>query len=160
MKPFVDFLKEQASKDPQHERDRARCEWVSSVERLIAQAQEWLEEADRHTKVLRLVVDENHSIEEDELGTYNAPGLQIWIGEKVVEVRPIARNVPDGIDQGRYLIPAQGLVEISNGARKVRVYRIIKEREQDRWIIVDPDRNVVSELDRSTFEAAIQNLLE
>jgi hypothetical protein len=31
---------------------------------------------------------------------------------------------------------------------------------QDRWIIVDPDQNIVSELDRPTFEAVVQSLLE
>src|ERR1043166_2755840 len=102
MKPFADFLKEQASKDPQHECDRTKREWISSVERLIARAQEWLEEDDRHTQVLRLVVDDDHTIEEAELGAYNAPGLQIGIGEKVVEIRPIARIVQGGIDQGGY----------------------------------------------------------
>ena len=160
MKPFAEFLKEQASKDPQNKVERKKREWLSSVERLIAQARQWLDESDRETKVLRIVVDENHSVEEQEFGKYNIPCLQIWLGKKVVELRPIARNVAGGIGQGGLHIPAQGQVDITDRKRKIVIYRIKKEHDQDRWTILDPDQDIVSELDRTTFEAAVQSLLE
>ena len=160
MKPFPEFLKEQAAKDPEHESNRTKREWISSVERLIAQAQEWLEHSDRHTKVLRLVVDNDHSIDEEGLGKYKAPCLQIWLGEKVVEMCAVARNVGGVLDEGGFHLQVQGRVDISNGARKMIAYRIKTEHIQDRWTILDPDQNTVSELDRSTFEAAVQSLLE
>jgi hypothetical protein len=162
MKTFLQFLKEQAeaSKDPQNQIERKKLAWVSSVEQLIAQAKKWLEEADRETKVLRLVVDRDFSINEEELGIYHAPCLQIWLGNKVVELRPIARNVVGGIDEGGLHIQAQGQVDITDRKRRIVIYRIKKEHDQDRWTIVDPDQDIVSELDRPTFEAAVQSLLE
>jgi hypothetical protein len=64
------------------------------------------------------------------------------------------------LDEGGFHVQAQGRVDISNGARSLIAYRIKTERVQDRWIIVDPDQNIVSELDRPTFEAIVQSLLE
>ena len=69
------------------------------------------------------------------------------LGDKVVEMRPVARNVDDGIHEGELYIQAQGRVDISGRDRNFIVYRIKKEHRQDRWIIVDPDRDIVSELD-------------
>jgi hypothetical protein len=160
MKPFPVFLKEQASKDPENESDRTKREWISSVERLIAQAQDWLEHSDRHTKVLRLVVDNDHSIDEEGLGMYKAPCLQIWLGKKVVEMCPVARNVVGVLDEGRFHLQVQGRVDISSGTKKMIAYRIKTENVQDRWTLLDLDQNAVSELDRTTLEAAIQSLLE
>ena len=64
MKTFVQFLKEQAeaSNDPQNQIERKKRAWVSSVEQFIVRAKGWLEESDRETKVLRLVVDDDYSI--------------------------------------------------------------------------------------------------
>jgi hypothetical protein len=160
MKPFPEFLKEQASKDPKNEGERTKREWISSVERLIAQAQDWLEQSDRHTKVLRLIVDNDHSIDEEGLGMYRAPCLQIWLGKKEVEMCPVARNVTGVLDEGGFHLQVQGRVDISNGTRKMIAYRIKTENVQDRWTLLDPNQNTVSELDRSTFEAAVQSLLE
>jgi hypothetical protein len=160
MKPFTQFLKEQALHDPRNQVERKRREWVSSVERLMTQAREWLEESDRETKILRLVVDDSNSIEEQEFGRYHVPSLQIGLGGKVVEMRPVARNVDGGIHEGELYFQAQGRVDISDRVRNFIVYRIKKEHGQDRWTVVDPDRDIVTELDRSTFEAIVQSLLE
>jgi hypothetical protein len=162
VKTFLQFLKEhaEASNNPRTQIERKKRAWVSSVEQLVAQAKNWLEDSDRETKVLRLVVNEDYSINEAELGTYNAPCLQIWLGNKVVELRPVARNVAGGIDEGGLRIEAQGRVDITDRKREFVICRIKKENDLDRWTIVDPDRDIVSELDRSTFEAAVQRLLE
>src|SRR4051812_12099208 len=87
------FLAEHAEKlkVDQQEALKKRDEWVEAVGRLMEQIRGWLESSDPdHFLEVR---EETHKISERGIGTYEVSGLVIALGQRLVRVKPIARNV-------------------------------------------------------------------
>lgn len=159
MPSLADFLKEQAQQllAQAPERDRVRQEWVEAVERLIRQIEMWLVQADTD-KVLRV---ERTAIErrEHRVGTYVAPALVISLGERRVTITPVARYALGPTDLDLSGGRSRGLVEISDGAYKYRLF-CYDGPDGDRWILLDEDEYVPTAFDRSAFDAVMVKLLQ
>ncbi len=153
-----DFLKEHASlavARPDYY-EKQRLEWVGAVERLLAQLEKWLREADTEG-VLHL---ERISVTRHEygLGSYTAAGLVVHLGRLQVDIVPIARNTLGPLGSGSTINRALGVVQMSDGLSRYDLYRYASSKEEW-WVIVDEVEHVTSRLDRQTFEKAMMSLL-
>src|SRR4051812_7213296 len=100
------FLKEKGEqlRTVQPEREQLVSEWQAAVERLIAQIEQWVREADAE----RLIQDSrmSHTFNDEKMGPYTAPGLKLDLDGQTVGVEPVARRVvasiqPPGESQPR-----------------------------------------------------------
>lgn len=164
MGKLADFLQSEAEKRKAHATEIRvkREEWIEAVEALAERLKDWLEDSDKNTKVLT-VSTETVTRAEEELGTYEVPELLITLDSRQVRVTPLARNVVARVVIGGVSTRPFGRVDITNGARKYILYKLVS----DRWILVDPDLpatrdsdySSVREFDRSAFESVLQELL-
>jgi hypothetical protein len=156
-----EFLAEQAEtlKGEIQKAVAIRDEWVSSVGRLIDQVREWLDSSDPD-KVLEV---NRWSFErrEEGIGSYMIDGLTIILGRRIVRVEPVARFVagPQAFTGVVEMLDAKGRVDLTNGLQVFSLYRS-SSGENEQWFIVDRDRWKIDRLDRETFEAAVQSLLQ
>jgi hypothetical protein len=156
-----EFLASEAEK-LQGERSKAmkkRDEWIASVERLLAQIKEWLEDAD--TRKILTLTEGRAAFREVGIGNYEAPFLLVEIGMRQVSIRPVARNVAGAVASTGAIdiLQAYGRVDMASPLEKYMLFRTAKEPE-DRWIIVGEDRYRSQPFDRESFEAAFRGLLE
>lgn len=155
MKTLREFLEEKARQPEQEQRRLRREEWVSAVERLVGQFQDWLKESDPKG-VLEIVPLTLEKIEQG-LGGYQVPGLTIQLEESVVKILPVARNVLGFLGaETEKPLKAAGRIDVTDGGRKFTLYRTLQDGEQ--WLVVD-EKYKVTPLDRQRFEAMIQELL-
>jgi hypothetical protein len=156
-----EFLARQAETLPTQASAAAkkRDEWAAAVDRLTVQMRDWLQQADA-AHVLS-IEDLPFSIREEGIGAYEVHGLAIRLGPREVRVEPVARFVAGPLSMtGRAFIPrAFGRVDLTDGLRKFILFRVEKE-PTDRWNIVTPDGYEIRPFDQSSFEAALQSLLE
>ena len=161
MASLKEFLREKAEtlRTQESETAKKRDEWVAAVNRLCNQIKEWLTQADPG-KVLS-VEDRPYEIREEGIGTYKVCGISISVGPRHVDVQPVARNVAGPLSGTGviHVYRAYGRVDLSNGLEKFMLFRVEKEPD-DRWSIIGQDRPLMELLDQSTFEAALQSLLE
>src|SRR5207248_1497527 len=120
------------------------------------QLADWLRQADPEN--LLMIEETSHRMSERKIGVYTAPGLRILFGAGATEIRvePIARYAMGPVLGDAF--PAstrEGRVDITNDEHKYMLYRI-KDASNHRWLIVDDKDYRIRELDRTTFEAAIQ----
>ena len=161
MASLKEFLAEQAEilKNEPSRATATRDEWVAAVGRLIAQARDWIAEADPgHV----LAIEERTvAIREEMIGSYEVPALTIILGVRSARVEPIARGVAGPLARGGEIHArrAFGRVDLTNGLEKYLIYR--KEKEPvDRWLIVKQEGYLIRDFDRDSFEAALQSLFE
>ena len=95
------------------------------------------------------------------MGVYLVPSLQIRLEAQEVRVDPIARNAlgPVWLEGAIHTGKSFGRVDLTNGAEKYLIFRVAVDPE-DRWAIVDKDAYVPRELNRQSFDLAMQNLLQ
>src|SRR5579885_289108 len=149
-KSFRDFLEEKAREGNEVTRRQQRQEWVDAVNRLVSQLSQWLTEADPKG-VLEVERVEFRKAEE-EIGSYQVPGLDIRLGCTAgVRIMPVGRNVVGSVAfRGAVGMPAEGRVDLTDGFRKYTLYRPLEGGE--RWHVVD-DRYNIAPLDQARFEA-------
>jgi hypothetical protein len=152
------LLKNVPAKEIEEARQRTRNEWVTAVGRLLDQMRNWLMEAGAAEllDVRPLEVERR----EQSLGAYNAPGLAIHFGDRIVKVEPVARNVlaPEGLSSVSGSPRAGGRVDITNdGYSRYHLYRKLKP-DGDQWLVRD-ERSNIRPLDKELFEAILQDLL-
>lgn len=136
-KTFREFLDEKALASPADDRKRRREEWVNAVDRLLGQIEGWLREADpdshlefEHPKLMKW---------EGGIGEYEVGSLRIRLGDTLIEVNPVARNVVGRVfPQGTTgeAIRAEGRVDLSCIGSKYHLYRILGE-DDDLWYARD-----------------------
>jgi hypothetical protein len=136
-----------------------RQEWIAAVERLLAQIKEWLGEAD--TKEILRIEEAPLRLSEQGLGTYEIPALTIGLGTREVRIKPVARFVAAPLrSTGIIHVPrAYGRVDLTNGLDRYMIFRTELEPD-DRWIMIEQNEPLMEPLDRKSFEAAFQSLLE
>ncbi len=160
MKSFKEFLQDQAQKETIVEAKTKVEEWHSAVLKLIGQMEVWLRDADQdHILNIRETV---HSIREEGLGTYQVPGLVIGLGERMVEVVPVARNVigPIASTGTLHVLRTTGRVDMIGGGQRYLLFRFENEQgREDRWMIAEEDDYVLKNFDRPAFEASLQSML-
>lgn len=154
-----DFLQDYAVKHHSRvETVRARRqEWVSSLERLMAQLRQWLEEADKDGELA--ISTRQHTLREEALGEYDAPGLVVRLGTTTVEVQPwgratVGRLGPRG-DTGP---ETAGAVKVGDVWAAYHLERGFVEGEE-RWVIRNRETHKAEPLTREAFEAAMVRLL-
>jgi hypothetical protein len=156
-----EYLAEQADKirDQEQEAARKRDEWVAAVDRLIAQMEDWLGQADQG-QILQ-IQERRFPIREEGIGAYEAQGLAIGLGPRQVRVEPVARNVAGPLSATGVIgmSRAYGRVDMTDGLKRYMIFRVEKEPE-DRWRIVEQDGFQMQPFDRQSFESAFQGLLE
>lgn len=162
MKTLPDLLKEYADKYQADDTEfrRMRYDWQDSVRRLITRLEQWLKQADKE-QVLE-VQTKSHSVREEGIGHYDVPGLVIHLGGRRVEIVPRARRVGGAIaENGNPPVPIQGLIYLTDGERRYKLYRIDGAGEGgEKWLLSDEDRTRIQPLDQETFEAAMVSLLQ
>ncbi|VTT97427.1 Hypothetical conserved protein OS=Candidatus Acetothermus autotrophicum GN=HGMM_OP3C474 PE=4 SV=1 [Gemmataceae bacterium] len=158
---FTEFLREQAEKRKSRDTDRQRVldDWIEALKRLYAQMEGWLRSSDPDG-ILNIEKEENWEVEEEGLGKYSVPRLDIrglgrWVG-----VVPKARftvasaHPPQKASSGRPI----GRVDITNEVRRFVLYRF-PSAEGDLWLI-DDQKNPPSVLDQAAFESALMSYLQ
>jgi hypothetical protein len=157
VKSFRDFLQEKARAADHDERRNRREEWVGAVERLVSEIRAWLKEADPEG-ILEVVEVRRQKLEQG-LGAYEVPSLEIHLGDSLVRVTPVGRNVVGFIGPlGDVGVRAEGRIDITDadGIRKYILYRVLKDGEH--WYVLD-ERYEISAFDRSRLEEIIQELM-
>src|SRR6266700_2738843 len=118
-----DYLQEKAKEHNMVERLERRREWVAAVTKLIEQLENWLREADPQR--LLSVYTTMHPKLEQHLGHYDVPGLEVVFGDTQVRIIPVGRAVLRSGDLGSPQTRAVGRVDISNGGRKLYLFRYV-----------------------------------
>jgi hypothetical protein len=151
-----EFLLQNAPRD-EIERRRAQQDWITAVDKLLADLRAWLEAAGS-ADLLDLEQLEFHRREQG-LGSYRVNGLAIHFGEHVVRIEPVGRRVL--ADLGPYAEAgfrnAEGRVDITNGVDKIHLYRKLTPTV-DQWLVKE-ERSALRPLDPAAFEAILQDLL-
>jgi hypothetical protein len=161
MTTLAKFLKEQAEEQRRQapQLEQKRREWVGAVGNLIEKMEEWLRQADSE-KVLRVDRQEVKRREEG-LGTYSLPALAIELGPRRVEVIPNGRNTVGKIAIGgeQREVPVQGWMEITDGATRFALYRVVSEKGDEWYQLTDFGRRAVP-FDKTSFEGILLSLLQ
>lgn len=161
MSTLQDFLKQRA--DHLHasssEKMKIQNEWIQAVNRLLTQIKQWLKDADQ-PGILN-IFEESVDRRESGVGVYEVHSLRIRLEAQEVCVIPIARNVLGPVSSSGTIHKGKsfGRVDMTNGVSKFLLFRTEVE-PSDRWIIVDEDAYVPRDLDRGSFDAAMQSLLQ
>lgn len=168
---LANYLKTEADhlRAERNQQAAAVREWLTAIDQLYDQLEQWLTEADAGLGMLSVSRTVELIISEGGLGAYNVKCLSVDLYHRPgVVIVPRARNViatirPPGKEPRR----ADGMVEIKDGAvAEYYLYRL-KEENGDTWFIRDVARwNAGREpqtdepLDRDRFEAAILRVLK
>ena len=161
MTSFQEFLHKKAEEQKRGFRPDRRDEWIAAVDKLNRQIVDWLRESD--PEQLLEIIPETVEKAEKGLGTYRVPALKIGVGNRMVRVVPIARNLVnpllgDGTTLG-------GRVDITDGSKKYMLRRILRDSSPNRegpdeapWEVLD-EHFGVTPLDRGRLESILQDLL-
>lgn len=171
MGELTKYLKDRAAKLRADEPERKKLvdEWLTALDQLLAELEGWTRAADTEG-ILRLRRTE-HAFNDEKMGAYTAPGLEITLtldGQKV-RVVPVARRVGGTVhlpDDGGPR-PVEGRVDLQReGDTFYTLYRV-KEGGEDRWVVVhsgawDTRRQqpITERLTRDEFEADLASLFE
>lgn len=161
MATLKEFLASEAEKlrGEQSEAMKKRDEWIASVDRLLAQARDWLREAD--AKQVLTFREGRVALREWGIGAYEAPALFVEIGARHVSIKPIARVVAEPLSYtgSIHILKAYGRVDMASALERYMLFRTQKDPE-DRWVIIEEDGYRSRPFDRDSFESAFQGLLE
>jgi hypothetical protein len=160
MNALRSFLEEQAQHQDEARAQRmdALGEWKRALDALVGQFERWLHEADRKNA---LTIDRIPlTIRERRLGTYDVDGLRVRLGVREFRIEPVARYALGSVvgDELGTTI-RDGWVNMSSGDKGYVLYRC-KREDGDTWVIADDRTYEPQELNESTFEAAVLNLLK
>jgi hypothetical protein len=157
-----DFIASHAEKlrDEQSRAAHKRDEWVAAVDRLNQQIIVWLTSADPDQAILK-VSETAYHLREEGIGSYEAHGLFITVGRRVLRLEPIARSVVGPLSSTGviHVSRAYGRVDLTDGLQKYMIFRVEKDPE-DRWSIVEQDSFRMRAFDQVAFEEAFKALLE
>ncbi len=161
MSTLQEFLKQRAEHLSASfpEKVKIQNDWIQAVDRLLNQIKQWLKDAD--PQAILDVFEESVDRRESGVGVYQVHSLRIRLEAQEVRVIPIARNVLGPVSSSGTIHKGRsfGRVDMTNGVSKFLLFRTDVE-PSDRWIIVDEDAYVPRDLDRGTFDAAMQSLLQ
>lgn len=141
---FASFAEEKARSAPsRRDRERAVDEWRQAVSGLLAELRGHLEDFVARGTVR--VEERSATVEEEILGAYVMPALDVAIGSDVIRIEPVGRNV----------IGARGRVDIIGPLRTARLLRDATGRGKG-WTLASPRPSTdMSTLDREAFLSAL-----
>lgn len=163
MSALAEFLRSKATEDAitRTSNQDMIAEWREAIKRLLDTIQTWIAESDPERR-LKLTVRE-HEVNEESLGKYIVPSLEISGFGKTVWVTPKARHTIataralDGVNQVR----AAGRLNLTDGVNPIALYRFRSRRpdEPDVWMWDDPKLGM-DFFEREDFEAAVVSYLK
>jgi hypothetical protein len=123
---LTEFLRQQRDEHESSAEDLQplKAEWISAVNDLLADITSWLEPQEKEG-LLQVVRLEDVALQEDRLGIYRAPALEIRVGARAISVLPIARLIFGGA----------GRVDLAYGPR----IRILLRTDPTAKIVYSPD---------------------
>jgi hypothetical protein len=132
--------------------------WQAAVEKLLSEMEEVLRQAD--TDGILQIERTSHRLREMGYGPYDVPGLSIFLGDRYVDIEPVARRVMIPIEEenGQIVRTAAGRVDMNNGEWKYILYRFTAPGG-DRWRMTDDRDFSKRPFDRAAFEGAILSML-
>jgi hypothetical protein len=168
MGQLADYLKTEAEhlRAAEGEREGAKAEWLTALEQLYKQLEQWILEADGGLRLLR--VDRPiGEYEEPRLGVYDTSILTLRLGSRRVEITPRARFAIATIrPPGKQPQRADGMVEIKGTTIGEYYLFRLKEESGDSWFIQgvgewnrQSTSGAVEPLNRDRFEEAILSIL-
>lgn len=117
-------------------------EWLEALGKLYDQLEQWLRPAQAEGLKIRRYQKE---ISEYELGTYQAPALEICFGLSKVRIEPVAR----------FIVGGAGRVDIDSSRG---IFKLIRDSGTQGWFIVRKTLANAEPLSESSFEALIKEI--
>ncbi len=152
---FVNALTKMRDGAAKTDWDAVKTEWLSAVEELLSSMKSWLE--DLTSQNLVSIRDLTTTLDEEALGQYDAPAMQIVLpSRRVVWIKPVLRLVLGGT----------GRVDMRVGVWESATHSLMlirggQEDKPTNWRIVrsvrNPKENV--DLDEASFRTALRELL-
>lgn len=146
MSEFFDFLNEIKEEEKQQQMDweMAKQSWIAELNRFMSDIEQWLKIPEQEGAVT--IVRDEVKISEDHLGQYKAPCLELHVGSKKVEIKPI----------GRLIIGASGRVDIISFAEN---YIILNDPSKG-WKYRNPqEMNRYTSFNEERFAGILKELL-
>ena len=142
---LLEFLRQQGDAPGSPNWTHVRNEWLGDLQGLGNKMREWLDEP--IAQHLLVWIQEMVTLQEEHLGTYEAPAWAVGRGTRLVAIRPVARLV----------VGAQGRVDVSYGPRHAMLLRTGPEV----WKVRMPGANttLVADLTPDTFADVLQSML-
>jgi hypothetical protein len=141
-----EFLRQQKDQQQQSNMSAAevRAEWVEAVRNLVELVQAWLR-LERADGLLDLAVTQAQ-VDEERLGSYEVPVLEITAAGKVVTMQPVARIIIGGL----------GRVDLVCGPKR----RLLVRNAEKLWFVSSREpRDKGQELNEGTFKETMKLLL-
>ncbi len=157
---FTEFLREQAAKQAA-EAERGKVivdEWRAAIERLFDRIRGWLAQSDPDHIIQ--IEERQHEMDEEGLGRYRVPRLDLRAFGKWIGIIPKARNTVGAARPPLRSVPerAAGRVDITDEVYRYILYRFRKEGAEDDWVI-DDLRSAQKPLDQPGFEEILTRFL-
>jgi len=156
---FQEFLRAKAEEYGVRDRHQLRNAWIDSLNQLLDQLQEWLQQADPES--LLDIVRYKVARTERGFGTYDAPAMKIRLGAGEVDIVPISAGNRD-----RWVDPAAGLMTLFSSAARVdvtdgyRKYNLVRDpRRDDKPWSIRSERGGFMDLTPDSFKQVLQDLL-
>jgi len=146
MSEFVDFLKKKKDENLQEEVNwmQIKNEWQQQLKLFMNQIEGWLHSVQKD-KLIE-IKEKTVTLQEENLGLYDAPSLELAIDKEIIKVQPI----------GRLIIGAKGRVDIVSSYEKYIVLYLI-DRE---WVYrKETDKGKFSDFTKEKFEIILEDLL-
>lgn len=155
---FQEFLHQKAEEFGHLEQVRLRGVWVGALQRLHDRIKQWLQESDPEGFLEFWTMAE--SVFDPHLGTFEAPVLDIRLGEASIRVRPMGWKV---IGPSRSELGGSGRVEgrvdfIERRSGKAVAYRVVGPQDQDETWWIAGELGGLTPLDRGSLESLLQDL--
>jgi len=117
-------------------------EWLDALQKLFDQFRRWLEPAVNEGLVVKLYHKE---IAEEDLGTYQAPALEVSFGLRRVRIEPIARLIIGGA----------GRVDVDSWRG---IFKFIRSVPQGEWYLVRKGLAEAEPLEERVFTNLIKEI--
>jgi hypothetical protein len=157
---FTEFLREQAAKQAaEAERGKGIVdEWRAAIERLFDRMRGWLAQSDPDHIIQ--IEERQQELDEEGLGRYRVPRLDLRAFGKWVGIIPKARNTVGTARPPLRSVPerAAGRVDMTDEVQRYVLYRFRREGVEDEWVI-DDLRAAQRPLDQPAFEEALMSYL-
>lgn len=165
MGKLAEYLKSEADsiRKEKAKRQTALREWLEMLETLFRQIDEWLAASDPEGLIDRSAA--TIEISDPALGIYKAPIRRITLGDRSIEIVPVARYVAmvSIRPPGEKPVRAQGLVELRDpGGQRYNLFQspggkwYIQHEPGPKSAMFDND---VAAFDAERFESALASLL-
>lgn len=156
MSMLREFLREAAANSKAQARFERRQEWLTTVERFMAQVKDWLREADPDGVLTVYSWKEQRG--EEQTGNYEVEVLRLCLLENEVEITPVSSAGGHMFRKGSERFWSAGRVDFRGSTDTYYVYRA-RWPEGDEWYASTSLRREDLPFDQTRFETIVKELL-